>query len=71
MGARGSALNSDPSSYNYSYQSGGSVTDPTAVAQSYSSDPEVAGIHSGFGDERANAWESRFGWRVDLMAPPT
>lgn len=63
-------LISDPSSYNaFSYQSGGAASDPTSIAQSYSNDPEVAGIHSGFGNEIANAWETRLGWRVDLMAP--
>jgi hypothetical protein len=73
---------SDASSFGVSgnsYQSGGSLADPTSVAQAYSNDPEVAGLTGGFGAvggsgsgsgdaERANAWESRFGWRVDLMA---
>lgn len=76
---------SDPSSYGNTYQSGGSLSDPTSIAQAYSNDPEVAGLtggtvsssggSGGFGSgtgtgdaERANAWESRFGWRVDMMA---
>ncbi|KAK8854780.1 hypothetical protein IAR55_003519 [Kwoniella newhampshirensis] len=68
----------DQSSYNTSsYQSGGSLSDPTSVPQSYSNDPESAtflpnggGVGSASaGDvDRANAWESRFGWRVDVMA---
>ncbi|WVO23048.1 uncharacterized protein IAS62_004393 [Cryptococcus decagattii] len=65
----------DPSTYNTSsYQSGGTVSDPTAVAEAYSNDPESVaflGSASGRGaleNERANAWESRFGWRVDVMA---
>jgi hypothetical protein len=66
---------SDPSSYGTSYQSGGTVSDPTAIPQAYSNDPESAafggpsGPSGSSGDaERANAWESRFGWRVDFMA---
>lgn len=65
----------DPSSYNASsYQSGGTVSDPTAVPQAYTNDPESAaflGSAAGGGaleNDRANAWESRFGWRVDVMA---
>ncbi|XAO25680.1 hypothetical protein I312_104508 [Cryptococcus bacillisporus CA1280] len=65
----------DPSSYNASsYQSGGTVSDPTAVPEAYSNDPESAaflGSAAGGGaleNDRANAWESRFGWRVDVMA---
>lgn len=69
---------SDASSYSNSYQAGGNLADPTSVPQAYSNDPESAAFvgaggsgqanGSGNGDERANAWESRFGWRVDLMA---
>ena len=72
---------SDQSSYSNgnSYQSGGSISDPTAVPQAYTNDPESTaygagsgsgvGMGGGSGDaERANAWESRFGWRVDFMA---
>lgn len=50
------------------------MSDPTAVAEAYSNDPESVaflGSASGRGaleNERANAWESRFGWRVDVMA---
>ncbi|KAI9637515.1 uncharacterized protein MKK02DRAFT_43440 [Dioszegia hungarica] len=77
-------FNRDPSSFGAgnTYQSGGSLSDPTSVAQAYSNDPEVAGLTGGFGAasgsgsgngsgdaERANAWETRFGWRVDFMAP--
>ncbi|RSH88733.1 hypothetical protein EHS25_002961 [Saitozyma podzolica] len=67
----------DASSYSNSYQAGGNLADPTSVPQAYSNDPESAafvggggsaGQANGNGDERANAWESRFGWRVDLMA---
>lgn len=65
----------DPSSYNASsYQSGGTVSDPTAVPQAYTNDPESAaflGSAAGGGaleNDRANAWKSRFGWRVDVMA---
>jgi hypothetical protein len=72
---------SDQSSYGASYQSGGTISDPTSVPQAYSNDPESAAFASsstgpingsGSGDaERANAWESRFGWRVDIMAAAT
>ncbi|ORY35553.1 hypothetical protein BCR39DRAFT_19764 [Naematelia encephala] len=70
----------DQSSYGASYQAGGSLSDPTSVPQSYTNDPEMAsgsgyigngsgGVSIGLGEaERANAWESRFGWRVDVMA---
>lgn len=67
---------SDQSSYN-TYQSGGSLTDPSSVPAAYSNDPESSAYASGSGgqgaylngeSERANAWESRFGWRVDVMA---
>ncbi|KAK6910478.1 hypothetical protein I204_03487 [Kwoniella mangroviensis CBS 8886] len=69
----------DQSSYaTNSYQSGGSISDPTSQAQAYSNDPEAAGLLNGSGSgmgngafgegDRANAWESRFGWRVDFMA---
>ncbi|WRT68408.1 uncharacterized protein IL334_005384 [Kwoniella shivajii] len=70
----------DPSSYaTNSYQSGGSVSDPTSIAQAYSNDPEAAGLLNGSGSggpafgegDRVNAWESRFGWRVDFMAAAT
>ncbi|CAD6581390.1 MAG: hypothetical protein TREMPRED_003000 [Tremellales sp. Tagirdzhanova-0007] len=66
-------FNRDPSSYNNSYQSGGNLSDPTSVPQAYTNDPESSAFASespsNRGDaERANAWESRFGWRVDLMA---
>ncbi|WVR07583.1 hypothetical protein IAU60_004625 [Kwoniella sp. DSM 27419] len=75
-------FNRDPSSYGgaNSYQSGGSISDPSSVPQAYSNDPESqafmsngsAGPSSGLGGggeaDRANAWESRFGWRVDVMA---
>ena len=50
------------------------MSDPTSVPQAYSNDPESAAFGgpvgpSSNGDaERANAWESRFGWRVDFMA---
>ncbi|WVN85916.1 uncharacterized protein L203_101069 [Cryptococcus depauperatus CBS 7841] len=53
-----------------SYQSGGSISDPSAVPQAFSSDPESAGLLDIAGD-RANAWESRFGWRIDVMAAAT
>ncbi|WVO13460.1 hypothetical protein L204_101076 [Cryptococcus depauperatus] len=53
-----------------SYQSGGSISDPSAVPQAFSSDPESAGLLDTAGD-RANAWESRFGWRIDVMAAAT
>lgn len=66
--------NSDASSYNNTYQSGGSLSDPTSVPQSYTNDPESqpfvgqgGGSSSQADNDRANAWESRFGWRVDLM----
>ncbi len=64
----------DPSSYGNSYQSGGALSDPTSVPQAYTNDPESTAFAStshsngGVDAERANAWESRFGWRVDLMA---
>jgi hypothetical protein len=67
-------MTSDASSYGTSYQSGGTVSDPTSVPQAYSNDPESAayggpsGPSSSGNAERANAWESRFGWRVDFMA---
>ncbi|KAL7422506.1 hypothetical protein Q5752_003154 [Cryptotrichosporon argae] len=66
-------FNRDPSSYGNSYQAGGSLSDPTAVPTAYTNDPESAAYASssrggGPGEERANAWESRFGWRVDVMA---
>ncbi|WVQ81806.1 hypothetical protein IAT38_003933 [Cryptococcus sp. DSM 104549] len=72
-------FNRDPSSYNTnSYQSGGSLSDPTSIPQAYTNDPESqaflsggAGGSGGLGggeEGRANAWESRFGWRVDVMA---
>lgn len=48
------------------------------MPQAYTNDPESSaygGMSNGVGGsasageaERANAWESRFGWRVDLMA---
>lgn len=48
------------------------------MPQAYSNDPESAAFGGpststgGGGDaERANAWESRFGWRVDIMAAAT
>ena len=72
--------NSDQSSYN-TYQSGGAISDPSAVPAAYTNDPESAAFGSGStggegaysngsGGEtdRANAWESRFGWRIDIMA---
>ncbi|WVR00013.1 hypothetical protein IAU59_007155 [Kwoniella sp. CBS 9459] len=87
-------FNRDPSSYGAnSYQSGGTLSDPTSVPQAYTNDPESQaflgggssssasqgfGSGSGIGSgglggagadgDRANAWESRFGWRVDVMA---
>ncbi|WVF72814.1 hypothetical protein IAT40_007632 [Kwoniella sp. CBS 6097] len=83
-------FNRDPSSYGAnSYQSGGTLSDPTSVPQAYTNDPESQAFLSGgaggssssasqgFGasggmgggdGDRANAWESRFGWRVDVMA---
>jgi hypothetical protein len=72
--ARLKLMYSDPSSYGTSYQSGGTLADPTSVPQAYSNDPESAAYGGPSttgtsGDaERANAWESRFGWRVDFMA---
>lgn len=44
------------------------------MPEAYSNDPESAaflGSAAGGGaleNDRANAWESRFGWRVDVMA---
>jgi len=69
-------LLSDASSYGNSYQSGGNISDPTSVPQAYTNDPEAAAFASGSysnggsggESDRANAWESRFGWRVDAMA---
>ncbi|BEI86792.1 hypothetical protein CcaverHIS002_0701380 [Cutaneotrichosporon cavernicola] len=63
------------SSYS-SYQAGGSTSDPTVQAQAYSNDVESQayaygnGGHSGASasEDRVNAWESRFGWRIDMMA---
>lgn len=78
-----SLTTSDQSSYN-TYQSGGSLTDPTSVPAAYSNDPESSAYATGSGginegaylngggggveSDRANAWESRFGWRIDVMA---
>jgi len=78
-----SAHTSDQSSYN-TYQSGGNLSDPSAVPAAYSNDPESSAYASGSGGggegaylssngtsgeaDRANAWESRFGWRIDVMA---
>ncbi|OXG24887.1 hypothetical protein C367_03413, partial [Cryptococcus neoformans Ze90-1] len=60
----------DPSSYNAnSYQSGGSIADPSALPHAYPhayTDPDPHPEN-----DRANAWESRFGWRVDAMAAAT
>ncbi|OXC63856.1 hypothetical protein AYX13_06539 [Cryptococcus neoformans] len=60
----------DPSSYNAnSYQSGGSIADPSALPHAYPhayTDPDAHPEN-----DRANAWESRFGWRVDAMAAAT
>lgn len=71
---------SDQSSYN-TYQSGGTISDPSAVPAAYTNDPEAAAFASGSAGgegtylngsggeaDRANAWESRFGWRIDIMA---
>ena len=70
------AHRSDQSSYN-TYQSGGTLSDPSSVPAAYSNDPESSAYASGSGGEgaylngegdRVNAWESRFGWRIDIMA---
>ncbi|KAK4683435.1 hypothetical protein P7C73_g6830, partial [Tremellales sp. Uapishka_1] len=64
----------DPSTYGNTYQSGAGTTDPSSSSQAFTNDPESAAFlqgangSNGYGDERANAWESRFGWRVDVMA---
>jgi hypothetical protein len=81
LGPREKLMPSDQSSYGASYQSGGTISDPSSVPQAFSNDPESAAFASsstgpvngsGSGDaERANAWESRFGWRVDIMAAAT
>lgn len=63
------------SSYS-SYQAGGSTSDPTVQSQAYTNDVESQAYAYGnggygggsSGEDRVNAWESRFGWRIDLMA---
>lgn len=54
------------------------MSDPTASSQSFSNDPESQAYSYGNGgdyvgsagpsEDRVNAWESRFGWRIDIMA---
>lgn len=68
-------------SYANSYQAGGSLADPTSVPQAYSNDPESGAFSSGSGngignangtaEDRRNVWDSRFGWRIDIMAAGT
>lgn len=54
--------------YSYSSSSGGAG--PSNGAYAYGGGGQ--GIEGGSGDEgRVNAWESRFGWRIDLMAAAT
>ncbi|ALO60575.1 hypothetical protein CNE03395 [Cryptococcus deneoformans JEC21] len=55
-------------SYSASYQAGGTLADPSAP-RAYTNDPESPAFDpAGPDSDRANAWESRFGWRVDAMA---
>lgn len=56
-------------SYSASYQAGGTLADPSAP-RAYTNDPESPAFDPAPGpdSDRANAWESRFGWRVDAMA---
>lgn len=61
---------SETSGYGSSYQGGASSSDPTASSQALTNDPEadVYGHGNGESEGRVNAWESRFGWRIDIMA---
>ncbi|RXK41142.1 hypothetical protein M231_01545 [Tremella mesenterica] len=82
LGGRGKGKAKRPwfnrdASYANTYQSGGNLSDPSSVPQAYTNDPESSAYAGGSGmngsasEDRANAWESRFGWRVDVMAAAT